>query len=82
MVLRYLEILEAVAECGTFTGAAKKLYITQSAPKVKALINRLAARSQIYMLIRCFIAVKGIPSFVGICIFAYYIPCRAICKML
>lgn len=31
MVLRYLEILEAVAECGTFTGAAKKLYITQSA---------------------------------------------------
>ena len=31
MVLRYLEILEEVAECGTFTGAAKKLYITQSA---------------------------------------------------
>ena len=31
MVLRYLEILEAVAETGTFTGAAKKLYITQSA---------------------------------------------------
>ena len=31
MVIRYLEILEAVAETGTFTGAAKKLYITQSA---------------------------------------------------
>ena len=31
MVLRYLEILEAVAETGTFTCAAKKLYITQSA---------------------------------------------------
>ncbi len=31
MVLRYLEILEAVAETGTFTGAAKKLFITQSA---------------------------------------------------
>ena len=31
MVIRYLEILEAVAETGSFTGAAKKLYITQSA---------------------------------------------------
>lgn len=31
MVLRYLEILEAIAETGTFTNAAKKLYITQSA---------------------------------------------------
>lgn len=31
MVLRYLEILEAIAETGTFTGAARKLYITQSA---------------------------------------------------
>lgn len=31
MVIRYMEILEAVAETGTFTGAAKKLYITQSA---------------------------------------------------
>ena len=31
MVIRYLEILEAVAETGTFTSAAKKLYITQSA---------------------------------------------------
>ena len=31
MVLRYLEILEAVAETGTITCAAKKLYIAQSA---------------------------------------------------
>ncbi len=31
MVIRHLEILEAVAETGTFTSAAKKLYITQSA---------------------------------------------------
>ncbi len=31
MVLRYLEILEAIAETGTFTSAAKKLYMTQSA---------------------------------------------------
>jgi len=31
MVIRYLEILETVAETGSFTGAAKKLYITQSA---------------------------------------------------
>ena len=31
MVIRYLEILEAIAETGTFTGAAKKLYMTQSA---------------------------------------------------
>ena len=31
MVLRRLEILEAIAETGTFTSAAKKLYITQSA---------------------------------------------------
>ena len=31
MVVRYLEILEAIAETGTFTGAAKKLFITQSA---------------------------------------------------
>ncbi|MCI8831652.1 MAG: LysR family transcriptional regulator [Lachnospiraceae bacterium] len=31
MVIRYLEILEAIAETGTFTKAAKKLYITQSA---------------------------------------------------
>ena len=31
MVLRHLEILEAIAETGTFTGAAKKLYMTQSA---------------------------------------------------
>lgn len=31
MVFRHLEILEAVAETGTFTGAAKKLFITQSA---------------------------------------------------
>ena len=31
MVIRHLEILEAIAETGTFTGAAKKLFITQSA---------------------------------------------------
>jgi DNA-binding transcriptional LysR family regulator len=31
MNLRQLEILEAVAQTGTFTGAAKKLYLTQSA---------------------------------------------------
>lgn len=31
MTLRHLEILEAVAQTGTFTGAAEKLYITQSA---------------------------------------------------
>ncbi len=31
MVIRYLEILEAIAETGTFTSAAKQLYITQSA---------------------------------------------------
>ncbi len=31
MIVRHLEILEAVAETGTFTGAAKKLYMTQSA---------------------------------------------------
>lgn len=31
MNIRSLEILEAVAETGTFTGAAKKLFITQSA---------------------------------------------------
>lgn len=31
MIIRHLEILEAIAETGTFTGAAKKLYITQSA---------------------------------------------------
>ena len=31
MVIRYLEILEAIAETGTFTSAAKKLCITQSA---------------------------------------------------
>lgn len=31
MVIRYLEILEAIAETGSFTSAAKKLYITQSA---------------------------------------------------
>ena len=31
MVIRYLEILEAIAETGTFTSAAKRLYITQSA---------------------------------------------------
>ena len=31
MNIRYLEIMEAVAETGTFTGAAKKLFITQSA---------------------------------------------------
>lgn len=31
MILRHLEILEAIAQTGTFTGAAKKLYITQSA---------------------------------------------------
>ena len=31
MVVRHLEILEAIAETGSFTGAAKKLYITQSA---------------------------------------------------
>lgn len=31
MIIRYLEILEAIAETGTFTGAARKLYITQSA---------------------------------------------------
>ncbi len=30
-MIRYLEILEAIAETGTFTGAAKKLFITQSA---------------------------------------------------
>jgi len=29
MVIRYLEILEAIAETGTFTSAAKKLYISQ-----------------------------------------------------
>ena len=31
MIIRYLEILEAVAQTKSFTGAAKKLYITQSA---------------------------------------------------
>lgn len=31
MIIRHLEILEAIAETGTFTSAAKKLYITQSA---------------------------------------------------
>lgn len=31
MNLRHLEIVEAVAETGSFTGAAKKLFITQSA---------------------------------------------------
>lgn len=31
MIIRHLEILEAIAETGTFTGAARKLYITQSA---------------------------------------------------
>lgn len=31
MVIRYLEILEAIAETGTFTSAARQLYITQSA---------------------------------------------------
>ncbi len=31
MILRHLEILEAIAQTGTFTGAARKLYITQSA---------------------------------------------------
>ena len=31
MNLRHLEILEAVAQTGTFTGAAQKLYLTQSA---------------------------------------------------
>ncbi len=31
MVLRHLEILEAIAETGAFTNAAKKLFITQSA---------------------------------------------------
>lgn len=31
MNLRNLEILEAIAQTGTFTGAAKKLYLTQSA---------------------------------------------------
>ncbi len=31
MVIRYLEILEAIAETGTFTSAARKLYMTQSA---------------------------------------------------
>ena len=31
MVIRHLEILEAIEETGTFTGAAKKLFITQSA---------------------------------------------------
>lgn len=31
MVIRYLEILEAIAETGTFTSAAQKLCITQSA---------------------------------------------------
>lgn len=31
MLLRYLEILETIAETESFTGAAKKLYLTQSA---------------------------------------------------
>lgn len=31
MNIRYLEIMEAIAETGTFTGAAKRLFITQSA---------------------------------------------------
>ncbi|GAA0803026.1 DNA-binding transcriptional regulator YeiE [Faecalicatena orotica] len=31
MNIRYLEIMEAIAETGSFTGAAKKLFITQSA---------------------------------------------------
>ena len=31
MNLRHLEILEAVARAGTFTGAAQKLFLTQSA---------------------------------------------------
>ena len=31
MVIRHLEILEAVQETGSFTAAAKKLFITQSA---------------------------------------------------
>lgn len=31
MTLRHLEILEAIAQTGSFTGAARKLYLTQSA---------------------------------------------------
>ena len=31
MNVRHLEILEAIAQTGTFTGAAQKLYLTQSA---------------------------------------------------
>ena len=31
MNLRYLEVLEAVAQTGTFTGAAQRMYLTQSA---------------------------------------------------
>lgn len=31
MNIRHLQILEAIAQTGTFTGAAKKLYLTQSA---------------------------------------------------
>ena len=40
MVIRHLEILEAIAETGTFTGAAKKLYITQSAVSVALRAKR------------------------------------------
>ena len=31
MNIRHLEIIEAVEQTGTFTGAAKKLHLTQSA---------------------------------------------------
>lgn len=31
MNIRYLEILEAIQQTGTFTSAAKKLHLTQSA---------------------------------------------------
>ncbi len=67
MIVRHLEILEAVAETGTFTGAAKKLYMTQSAVSHAvaelekqagtALFERSGADA-----LRCF-AFGGIPSY-------------------
>lgn len=43
MNIRYLEIMEAIAETGSFTGAAKKLFITQSA--VSHAVSELEAKA-------------------------------------